>query len=42
MKIILYAFVMGGLMYVMLCFISNICFVVEMMSKYQSNEKLKY
>lgn len=37
MKVVSYASVMDSLIYAMLCTRPNICFVVGMMSKYQSN-----
>ena len=37
MQVVPYAFAVGNLMYVMLCTKSNICFVIGMVSRYQSN-----
>ena len=42
MQVVPYAFVVGNLMYVMLCTKSNICFVVGMVSRYQSNLSLEH
>ena len=40
--VIPYAFVVGSLMYAMLCIKSDICFVVGKVSRYQSNPSLKH
>ena len=37
MKVVPYAFVVGSLMYAMLCTRPDICFVVGMVIRYQSN-----
>jgi hypothetical protein len=37
-----YAFAIGSLMYVMLCTRPNICFAVNMVSRYQSNPRLAH
>ena len=42
MNVVPYALVVGRLMYAMLCNKSNICFVVVMVSKYQSNSRMKH
>jgi hypothetical protein len=42
MMIVPYASTVGSLMYAMLCTTPNICFAVDMVSKYQSNHRLSH
>ena len=42
MQLVPYAFVVGSVMYVMLCGRVNICFAVGMLSKYQFNLGLEH
>ena len=42
MKVVPYASVVGSLMYVMLCTRLDICFTVEIMSRYQSNLDMEH
>lgn len=39
MFLVPYSNVVGSLMYVMMCTCTNICFVVRLVSRYQSNPK---
>ena len=42
MKVVPYASVVDSFMYVILCTRQNICFVIGMVSRYQSNLRMKH